>query len=446
MTRILALVIAIALLVWGPVESVRAAATVGGPCGTKGAVTTTGQAHLECSPKLKWRRVVEGAACVKVAAQTPTLGCIATQEGRRWIRSYEYSDAACNAEDPTLAAARVTLPPVAYNEGRVAAACVALEWLANEVADYPALDVIAPSNITNASLDRLRASAEWQMRIAWNHRTNLKVTKPTMFLFDSIKFLCQQGVKEFIPGYYWLSLRLGSPGYYAEHPKSVYSCANQQKTWQCSDQPDIANGVQSAEWRDRTRSGLIQATCPGASPEYLQVTPWKYYLGFVGCPGLNSALCQNWAGGAAYIYSLYAEALGDAETNSSGANLDLCTDTSWMTWCPQSGRLFRKYYPSATWLTSVGNGCWPGSNPYGEDGGCTPMWSMVYHVRGYAFEWVTAHFGLDAAFGLINAVAAAKSNKALYLKILKLYTGMTPSVMFAKIDDYIQERIASRIR
>ena len=67
-------------------------------------------------------------------------------------------------------------------------------------------------------------------------------------------------------------------------------------------------------------------------------------------------------------------------------------------------------------------------------------------MNGLAFEWVVAHYGLDAAYGLIPATQAAKRNKALYLKILNQYLDISTSEFFAAIDEYVTLRLQGRVR
>lgn len=447
MMRVLSLLVGMLIGVSLLGASPARAAQDGGACGERGSLTKGAGGTLECGPKLKWRVVKEGASCIKIATKTSQLSCTSTRDGRRWIRSHSFRTQACDPSDPRLAAANITLPPAEYLEGRVAAACFALAWLDSQDLDVPDLSIIAPSNLGETTRTSLTTSARWQLSLLWNLRTDTRVTTATMFLFDSISFLCDEGEKVFSPTYFWLtSPRLGSPGYHADHPNSRYSCLNPAKTWACSDTPDIANGVERSDWKTPARAGLIQATCPAGLNDPIQVTPWKLYQGFTGCVAAVTNYCRLWSGAASYIFSLYAQELGSAAEGGGGANLDICEPGTWMSWCPQSDRLFRKYFPASKWLTAPDTGCWPGSPPYGEDGDCSPMISMIYHVRGYAFEWMTAHFGLEAAFGIINATSAAKANRALYLKILEQYTGMKPADLFAAIDTYVYARIESRIR
>jgi hypothetical protein len=442
-----ALVAACMMIASPPPTSAKESVSVGDSCATKGKTLESGALLLECGPKLRWRSAIEGKPCVKDAAMVGDLSCMRRQSQRQWMKRYVYQDQACDPEDPRLAAAKISLPPTAYQEGQIAAACVALAWIAETPTTTPTIEIIAPSQTSNLTLASIALSAEWQLKWMWPLRTDPRVTTPTMFLFDDITFLCERGEEVFRSDYLWLNRRvLGSPGYIAEHPKSQYSCLDQSKTWTCQDTPDVANGVPTSLWKATGRSGLIQAVCPEDLQSPIELNPIKFYLGLTGCIGKDPNLCEHWAGAAAYIYALYGQEMGEAKRDGTGANLDLCSATSWMTWCPQSDRLFRSYIPSSRWLTIPTTSCWPGSPPYGDDGTCNKIRAFSSPLRGYAFEWLTAHFGLEAAFGIISATAPAKRDKSLYLRILEAYTGMKPAAMFASIDRYVQGRIASRIR
>ena len=117
-----------------------------------------------------------------------------------------------------------------------------------------------------------------------------------------------------------------------------------------------------------------------------------------------------------------------------------------MGWCPRSARLFRGYISSSNWLVLQGNGCWPGSDPYGDDGSCDAAQVMSGVAINYAFEWVTAHYGIDVAYGIINATLQAGTDKERYLRVLSHYLGMSTDDFFAAIDTYVIARLGDRIR
>ena len=118
----------------------------------------------------------------------------------------------------------------------------------------------------------------------------------------------------------------------------------------------------------------------------------------------------------------------------------------WISACPSSPLLFREYITSAEWLTLYDTYCDHGGDPYGESGNCSPAEHLGYVANGFAFEWVTAHYGIDAAYGIINATLQAGRDKERYLRVLSHYLGMSTDDFFAAIDTYVVARLGDRIR
>lgn len=343
------------------------------------------------------------------------------------IPSYTYQEQACDPADARLAGMK--LPPEEYREGRIAAACVALEWLDNKDLKLPEVEIFVPDYVSSTARRSIEQSAQWQLRLIGEHRTFPEAT-PTVFMFDSKRYLCSQD-HSVLPETFF-----------------VYrDCVDLTREWTCEDNPGTALAASPDWWSGNTpRAGFIGFIC-GFSGEPV-VNPFKFNLGILACDltaNSNTPLCSRWSG-APYIYGLYLEELGRAEASKTGADLDLCKPGAWMQWCPFSTRLFRGSISSSIWLTLQGNGCWPGSDPYGDDGSCDPAQIMSASSLGYAFEWVTAHYGIDAAYGIIGATLHAGTDKERYLRILSKYLGMSTDNLFASIDTYVVARLGDRIR
>ena len=344
------------------------------------------------------------------------------------IPSYTYQEQACDPADPRLS--RMTLPPKKYQEGRIAAACVALEWLDNKDLKLPKVEIFVPDYVSSAARRSIEQSAEWQLRVIWEHRTYVDAT-PTVFMFDSKKFFCTRDHIALDPNFF------------------VYrECVDLKHEWTCEDNPDTAAGATPNYWSgDKPRAGVISYTC-GFNKDSL-VIPFKFYMGFLYCDttgGGAAPLCAFLSKGAMYIYGTYIAELGEAESTGRAANLDTCGRSSWPTTCPTSPFLFRKYISSSKWLTLYDTYCDHGSDLYGEGGDCSPAEHLGYTVNGLAFEWITAHYGLDAAYGLINATLQAGRDKERYLRVLSHYLGISTDDFFAAIDTYVVARLGDRIR
>lgn len=375
-----------------------------------------------------WRLAVEGQTCLKVATSAGELNCINTHLGLRWQRPLTYQDQACDPSDARIS--DVTLPPEAYGEGYVAAACVAIDWLERSDVIAPKTDVYVPKSVSEAGRASIIESAGWQLRFLWGRHTFKNVT-PTAFIFDSKKFLCTTNHPVLRSNFY------------------VYrECNLPPREWSCDENPDTALGASPNWWAGKKqRAGFIGFRCSIGSGA--RVNPFKFYFGMLSCDKTGGAavpLCYDWSKGAMYIFGNYIEQLGIAEKTGAPANLDLCEEGAVWGFCPQSRLLFRKIIPSSNWLTLYDTYCDHGPDVYGEGGNCSAAEHFGYSANGYAFEWVVAHYGLDAAYGLIPATQAAKRNKSLYLKILNQYFDISTSELFAAIDEYVALRLSGRVR
>lgn len=415
-------------LAHGGVGSRVVSTVVGDECAKPDSVTISVNRALECGSNQTWRLAVEGKACLKVASTAGEFSCINTHAGLRWQRPLAYQAQACDPGDARIS--DVTLPPEGYGEGYVAAACIAIDWLERADATFPAPDVYVPNYVSAAGRASIVESAGWHLRFLWGRHTFKRIT-PTVFIFDSKSFLCTKKHSVLTSDFY------------------VYrECNLPPREWTCADGPSTALGAPPNLFAGKkARAGFIGFNCSIGSDA--QVNPWKFYLGMLNCDktaGAAVPLCYNWSKGAAYIFGDYIAELGIAEEDGAGANLDLCSSAPWVNTCPSSPLLFRKIIPSSNWLTLYDTYCDHGSDVYGEGGNCSAAEHFGYVVNGLAFEWVVAHYGLDAAYGLIPATQAAKRNKALYLKILNQYLDISTSEFFAAIDEYVTLRLQGRVR
>lgn len=343
------------------------------------------------------------------------------------IPTYTYQEQACDPADPRLS--KMTLPPKKYQEGRIAAACVALEWLDNKDLKLPKVEIFVPDYVSSAARRSIEQSARWQLRVISEYRTFPDVI-PTVFMFDSKRFLCSKD-HAVLPADFF-----------------VYrDCVDLKREWTCEENPGTALAAPPSSWSgDKPRAGVISFECGFSNGS--RVNPFKFYMGLLACDLTamsNSPLCSRWAG-APYIFGLYVEQLGYAEETNTAADLDLCEPGSWMPWCPLSQRLFRGYISSSEWLTLQPDGCWPGTDPYGDDGSCDAAQIMSGSAIGYAFEWLTAHYGIEVAYGIINATLQVGTDKERYLRVLSHYLGMSTDELFAAIDAYVVARLGDRIR
>ena len=363
------------------------------------------------------------------------------------VPSYTYKEQACSPTDPRLVDAGIKLPEGEGETARIAAACVALEWLANEGVAYPPLDIIAPEEIGDRAVATLQSSAKAQFRLYWKFR-NPAVTTPSVFVFDSITFLCSEGPKYFDRKSYFLNRTFESSAQAAGDPGSAsFSCADTSRTWTCDNKPDAADGQPEGAWLQPGRGGNIMLVCPRDLSGDLAVVQHKFYQGIVIRCADHSAypFCAHWEQGADYLFTYYAERLSNESYGAAG-DMNICARWKDAPYCSTGATLFRAYIPSSAWMTVVPTYCWPGSAPYGTDGDCTETERIARVADIYAFEWVTAHFGLEAAYGLLAHSRAAGSDANRYRLLLSAATGMSADALFGAIDAYVSQRLGDRIR
>ena len=363
------------------------------------------------------------------------------------IPSYTYQEQACDPTDPRLAAAGIKLPVGEGKTARIAATCVALEWLANADVKYPKIDIISSKAISKRAVATLQESARAQFRLYWKYR-NPAVTQPSVFVFDSIKFLCTEGPKYFGKDRYFLNLPLDPTGQAVGNTGGgKFSCADTSRTWSCANKPGSADGQPAGSWLDPGRGGNISLVCPDDLAGDISVVQHKFYQGIVLRCGDHEAypFCAHWERGADYLFTYYAERLSSASFGSSG-NMSICESWRDARFCSTSGFYFHSYIPSSNWMFIVQQFCWPGTEPYGKDGECSEADRMSGVTDLYAFEWITSHFGLEAAYGLIPVSQSAGADPDHYRSILQAYTGMSTDDFFAAIDKYVVARLGDRIR
>lgn len=120
----------------GPARTVKA----GGTCSVKGAAVKLGEAWFEC--RGTWVKIVANGTCPVAKKDIGPFTCVRRAGALRWTVVASRKWAACDPDDPRIAAAGITLPTGERQESRIAAACVALEWLRTANVKAPTLDVV----------------------------------------------------------------------------------------------------------------------------------------------------------------------------------------------------------------------------------------------------------------------------------------------------------------
>jgi hypothetical protein len=118
----------------------------------------------------------------------------------QWQARYVYQEQACDPEEKRIKQAGVILPRKGLKESRIAAACVALEWLANKDVDYPELQVLSEWKLPKVALADAAARARGALRLYWKYR-GIEEIQPTYMVFTSPAEFCALATKYFRPEY-----------------------------------------------------------------------------------------------------------------------------------------------------------------------------------------------------------------------------------------------------
>lgn len=353
----------------------------------------------------------EGAECKERALVVDSLVCVNGRQGLRWQEIYTYQDVACDPDDPRLTAAKVVLP--SSGEARIAAACVALEWIANKDATLPPLQVISSHKLSDGALESLQSSARSALRLFWKYR-GVEDIDPTMVIATSNAEHCKIITDNQVAGE-------------AERQKAFLDCGD-AKPYPCEFGYPGAFAVQ---WNpinslDQRSAGYKQSACRKETFSG-GLSHHKFWQ------GIGSALTLNPEESTAfslalvnpdYLFAEHTAILHEADMAGSTANL--CGPSAEHYTCQARFRgSLSSYTSSSQW--------WQGQEPEDE----LSVYSQPYnYARQAALEWFTAHFGLDAGYGLLQAMVGV-ANETEYLLVLGSYTNKSAIEIFAGIDGYV---------
>lgn len=352
---------------------------------------------------------IAGEACSEQAEVRGELSCVRGRDGLRWQPRYTYRDQACDPESPTLKANKVILPERNQPESRIAAACVALEWFSNESVDSPELAVISKRKLSVSVLTSLRADAKAALRLFWKYR-GVDQMDPALIVITSPAEHCEITREYQVAGE---ADRVAQSNDCTDTRQ--FSCESLQVSgfavmW------DAKNSI------DKRLAGYKTSGC--GDEAYLGLSFHKFWQGVGASLTTDSATATNFSTALVnpdYLISEYPSILWDAAKSRGSANLCgpgaeyyVCQD--WF-----RGNL-TEFVSSSLW--------WQGQEPEHE----LSIWSQQYnYARQAAMEWFIAHFGLDAAYGLPQALVGVTDEEG-YLAVLDSYTDLTHTQLFAQID------------
>ena len=379
-------------------------------------------AHFAAPSSVAAPQAQAGEKCSQARARNSSLVCIRTPTGLRWQQPYKYQAEACDPSDPRLAG--IILPEASRPEARVAAACVALEWLANKDVQYPELQVLSEWKLPEVALADAAARARGALRLYWKYRGIQKI-QPTYMVFTSPAEFCALATKYF------------NSGMLSAWKVRGFSTGPDDRPWipDCDDTKPFSgvyceSGPYGAVWPggviNRKSGGAFGHMCREDLQSWSGLNFHKFWQGVQSSIALTIRGDTRFSHAlltADYLFADYAGILTEAEL--AGSSADLCSQSSRYYTCKhgQMSGTLRNYISSQNWWREgfIDNSS---SREY--------LWA-----RQAAMEWFTAHFGLDAAY-LLPLALVGVVNKRQYFATLAAYTDRTPAEIFAGVDAYVK--------
>ena len=344
------------------------------------------------------------------------------RSGLQWQARYVYQEQTCNPEEKRIKQAGVILPRKGLKESRIAAACVALEWLANKDVDYPELQVLSEWKLPKVALADAAAQARGALRLYWKYR-GIEEIQPTYMVFTSPAEFCTLATKYF------------NPEMLSAWKVRGFSTGPDDMPWipDCNDTKPFSEtycysgpygAVTPGVAIDRKSGGAFGRVCRKELQSWSGLVTHKFWQGVQSAHALSFGEEIKFSEGllyADYLFSDYAGILTGAELEGSSAGL--CSPGSKYYTCKHDlmkGKL-ATYESSSTW--------WKGELVNG-------MSAEYLWARQTAMEWFVAHFGLDAAY-LLPLALVGVTTEAEYHAVLDSYTDWSHEQVFAGIDAWV---------
>ena len=395
-----------------------ATATVklGKPCADRGEVAQLGARWLECNGT--WKRITANTICLTKHQDAGTYSCDKRSGALRWTVVPARKWAACDPDDPRIAEAGIVLPTGAQPEARIAAACVALEWLANPAPD-PAIVEIVRSPLVHEAQEASNLAGLLAMERLIGRRfvpagTPLKL----LLIGQAMEWGCTYGRKEIDP---LIPARMP-----ASWTEQWLGC--KQKQWPC--------GGSNIELTDGTR--FMFSACKGMD---MSVPPNATQNNLNLCVGhelvhiLQYQLSQRFVTGQPPGYDWAEE----------GVPIYFNMAAAWLAGYEGNWRLLEDRTPYQVWrsanptaalsISLVSNmnievvpGC---------PGGCSdnPQVRLKWLLGSLAVEYLIAHWGIDAPFKFYKVAASGG------LSFSERAFGLSKKALYASIDEYLRHEL-----
>lgn len=335
------------------------------------------------------------------------------------VPQFPYLDAACDDEDPKISAAGLTLPVGVGPEARVAAACMALEWLSNPAPDPAVVKVVqGPTVHPERSLLDVRGLLAMERLVA--HRYPKPVAPILLLVAGSdFEWACSWGKKRIDP-------KIPYPLPWTEQ---WLGCKSER--WAC--------GASNVLLTDGTRfvfsacpKNIIDMTQPAPETlrwnglrfghESIQILFQMLTGGDFGIPnGTWGGLIARSAG--MYYFERAASWLAGTPRNwrfdNAGSGQYEDVRDAWMLWrASEAGS-----DPDFDFRQFIVN----------ERSNLTdPTLTLMAATAGFAGEYLVAHYGADALFSWLSGKTTLRET-----------FGVTERVLLRSIGTYVQQQLDS---
>ena len=170
---------------------------LGKSCADRGKVAQLGVRWLECNGT--WKRVTANAICLTKNQDAGPYSCAARSGALRWTVVPARKWAACDPDDPRIAEAGIVLPTGVQPEARIAAACVALEWLANPAPDPAIVEIVRSPLVHEAQEASNFAGLLAMERLIGRRFVPVGAPIKQLLIGEAMEWGCTYGRKEIDP-------------------------------------------------------------------------------------------------------------------------------------------------------------------------------------------------------------------------------------------------------
>lgn len=409
-----------------PLITVQPVPAVGVACVALGDITSSKGKYLECGSGKRWQSVTVSRSCITTGARAGLYICSQTATGRKWKRfvsTVQLPWAGCDPEDSRLTG--ITLP-TAPREARVAAACIALEWIKNSSPTYN-LELLSSANVAPEGLAIIRKSVQGGLRLF--NRFALDPSADVIVIASGDHgYSCQTGLEVVEP------LLVGA------------------STWRGS-------------WRDFPNSGCIPSTHVGG--------------GYAATLGRDGSVRLGWFlatdemviekptsdgnGSGNYLWQMrgFAHELVHAtqfQVNGRSVAGENHSDPGWY------GEGQANYLGAAvTWL-AFGNDRWrsamvsdlrqwaPDDGTFIDlrevrDGGRQAAWEdqLMYVAGQFAAEFLIAHYGYDASWSWWRAWSGCLGSIACIDSKTSALFGISTNEFYRQLNTYVHDQVTGNV-